>query len=786
MPMDMDTSADAANAAAVAAATGPGGRAAVAVPPPRREKSKRIKRTEKQAGKKRKKEAEAERLKEQEAERLAAEAAAARAAAREAKEAKKAARATASSQPRAKKAKADARPALVSPVPSPSRLRAQTGTTFAFGWEGDGVIKHGRGGRARSEDSDQGYVSTYYRGFSRKLQRGGSEEVFQVGDSVQLYGAEQHADIQLAVLQDMFEDCLGTMWARLNWYYLPTEVPEAALNVAEGGAAHGNEVFRSNHLDDVEVSCIMAKIAVRGLTPEEQTAGAPSGEGGAARSTSAGYLMWRSFDVYKKRVHRIGEEGADSDDDGDSDADGMFSSESESEEEDRGTRDGEWDFQQARNHEAHDKKHSKRPAMQQQKGNHNFMLPSNQLNVRVGPTSPVNYSPTNSPCDMDTLSVFARAREVLRPGALPASMPCRDREREEVGDFLRQSLQLGGVGRGLYVSGVPGTGKTATVYEVVRSLREEWQANEIPQFRFVEINGMSLPDPAYAFSVLHEEVTGHYCSPQKAADNLDKHFSSYSEQRPCTVLLLDEVDLLVTRKQNVLYKLLDWPTYPFARLIVVAIANTMDLPERLLPRLGSRLGLQRVSFKPYDQENIREIVAARLGSLAAFNSDAIEICARKVASVSGDVRRALQICRRASEVAEERCNREVESRVESLDPGSPSGDGEHKIQVEIEDVLAAVRDMSNKSNQENITELPLHGRLVLCILANQNQRKRNAPGPLHPSIAHRQPALRTAAVLPQLTRVPMHCLQGRTRACLSSQPWLRSTVQSAASSTSQS
>lgn len=94
---------------------------------------------------------------------------------------------------------------------------------------------------------------------------------------------------------------------------------------------------------------------------------------------------------------------------------------------------------------------------------------------------------------------------------------------------------------------------------------------------------MSLPDPAYAFSVLHEEVTGRYCSPQRAADNLDKYWSSYSEQRACTVLLLDEVDQLVTRKQNVLYKLLDWPTYPFARLIVVAIANTMDLPERLLP-----------------------------------------------------------------------------------------------------------------------------------------------------------------------------------------------------------
>ena len=124
------------------------------------------------------------------------------------------------------------------------------------------------------------------------------------------------------------------------------------------------------------------------------------------------------------------------------------------------------------------------------------------------------------------------------------------------------------------------------------------------QFRFVEINGMSLPDPAYAFSVLHEEVTGRYCSPQKAADNLDKHWSSYSEQRACTVLLLDEVDQLVTRKQNVLYKLLDWPTYPFARLIVVAIANTMDLPERMQQKISSRIGNNRLVYEPYNLHQI--------------------------------------------------------------------------------------------------------------------------------------------------------------------------------------
>ena len=45
-----------------------------------------------------------------------------------------------------------------------------------------------------------------------------------------------------------------------------------------------------------------------------------------------------------------------------------------------------------------------------------------------------------------------------------------------------------------------------------------------------------------------------------------------------TVLLVDELDMLWNRKQSVLYNLFDWPTYKTARLVVLAIANTMDLP----------------------------------------------------------------------------------------------------------------------------------------------------------------------------------------------------------------
>ena len=80
--------------------------------------------------------------------------------------------------------------------------------------------------------------------------------------------------------------------------------------------------------------------------------------------------------------------------------------------------------------------------------------------------------------------------------------------------------------------------------------------------------------------------------------------------------------------------------------MVLAIANTMDLPERIMMnRVSSRLGLTRLTFSPYTHDQLREIVAARLAGLRVFDGDAVQLVARKVASLSGDARRALDICR---------------------------------------------------------------------------------------------------------------------------------------------
>lgn len=56
----------------------------------------------------------------------------------------------------------------------------------------------------------------------------------------------------------------------------------------------------------------------------------------------------------------------------------------------------------------------------------------------------------------------------------------------------------------------------------------------------------------------------------------------------------------------------------------------MDLPEKLLPRISSRMGIQRVSFGPYNYQQLQEIISSRLTGINAFEKQAIEFASRKV------------------------------------------------------------------------------------------------------------------------------------------------------------
>lgn len=131
-------------------------------------------------------------------------------------------------------------------------------------------------------------------------------------------------------------------------------------------------------------------------------------------------------------------------------------------------------------------------------------------------------------------------------------------------------------------------------------------------FTFVEINGMKISEPMAAFPQLWSALappstadssssSARKPSPRAALSLLESHFANPDPARKTTVVLVDELDQMLTKRQDVLYSFFNWPHVPHSRLVVVAVANTMDLPERELSgkirsRLGSLLLLLSLSF----------------------------------------------------------------------------------------------------------------------------------------------------------------------------------------------
>lgn len=345
-------------------------------------------------------------------------------------------------------------------------------------------------------------------------------------------------------------------------------------------------------------------------------------------------------------------------------------------------------------------------------------------------------------------SPYRQARTLLHVSTVPESLPCRKTEFNTVYNHLSAAI-MEGTGACIYISGTPGTGKTATVREVVAQLNAAVHTEEMDDFIFVEINGMKVTDPHQSYSLLWEALKGDRVSPSHALDLLETEFSHPSPRRVSCVVLMDELDQLVTKNQSVMYNFFNWPALRHSRLIVLAVANTMDLPERTLSnKISSRLGLTRITFPGYRHTDLMEIISTRLASVPGniVDPDAIQFASRKVAAVSGDARRALDICRRAVEIAEQDADQAeasadaaVKDETESLPPtpsktparrnqaltdkgptDSPAAKpapGKGKAgRVTIATIKQAIQEATSTPLQQSLRCLPLSAKLFLAAL----------------------------------------------------------------------
>ena len=147
-------------------------------------------------------------------------------------------------------------------------------------------------------------------------------------------------------------------------------------------------------------------------------------------------------------------------------------------------------------------------------------------------------------------------------------------------------------------------------------------------------------------------------------------------------ITLDEIDHLLTLDLEILYTLFEWSLHPSSRLILVGIANALDLTDRFLPRLKARnLKPHLLPFLPYTAPQIASVISTKLKSLLPDGDDvptdyvpilqsaAIQLCSKKVASQTGDLRKAFDITLRTIDLVEKENKQKMHC---SLNDQSPS------------------------------------------------------------------------------------------------------------------
>ncbi|KAI2804411.1 AAA ATPase [Blomia tropicalis] len=256
-------------------------------------------------------------------------------------------------------------------------------------------------------------------------------------------------------------------------------------------------------------------------------------------------------------------------------------------------------------------------------------------------------------------SPFMKAKKVLTTSA-SASLVGRDDEFIKIFDLVRNSLE-DRRSLAMYVSGPAGTGKTLTVNTVLQRL------NEKLSFKLIQINCMSFETLANFYEIISTQFTGS--SPKKARRNFDSNVNndpmtkikdSISQHKQMTILVLDEVDQLKSKNNEVLRNIFKLPSIIPNNLILIGISNALDFTAKMvwLKELD-KSNFHELRFMPYNKEQIIKIIENRLqnseedeNSTSVIDKLALDYCARKIASCSGDIRKALDVCRRAIELVE--------------------------------------------------------------------------------------------------------------------------------------
>jgi cell division control protein 6 len=252
-------------------------------------------------------------------------------------------------------------------------------------------------------------------------------------------------------------------------------------------------------------------------------------------------------------------------------------------------------------------------------------------------------------------------KENLRHNFRPNQLPHRNEEIDTISYNLWEALK-GHIPSNMTLYGVTGAGKTAVTAYVCHHLKAKGESMG-SQVESIMVNCRQIDTQYRVLSHIGNSLLESYEQDEIPftgwpTDRVFNELIRRMDQRGGVfVIVLDEIDHLVRKVgDDLLYNLTSLnSSLKKARACVIGISNDLKFTDFLDPRVRSRLGQLDVLFKPYDAEQLQDILRQRAVqglNEGVIGPGVIELCAALAAQEHGDARCALDLLRISAEKAE--------------------------------------------------------------------------------------------------------------------------------------
>ncbi len=256
-------------------------------------------------------------------------------------------------------------------------------------------------------------------------------------------------------------------------------------------------------------------------------------------------------------------------------------------------------------------------------------------------------------------NALVKNKRILQSSYIPEQLPHREEQIKEIVNILAPSL-----GRdkpsNILIIGKTGTGKTAVMKYIGKELKKADVDEKNCSFIYLNCEVVDTPY-GILYNIGNQIIKDETKSIPFTGWSLDRVFNELTKyidkENKIYIIVLDEIDRSFQKNGDDIFYFLTTinEIMENSRVSIVGISNNPKFTDFLDPKIRSRLGEEKIIFPPYTTTQLQDILLDR--SKDAFEKDVISdgvisYCAALSAQDMGDARRALDLLRIASDIAE--------------------------------------------------------------------------------------------------------------------------------------